>query len=207
MLEQLADWAVPTIEIPVLDLQTMKTQPDLFAEKKRKHWHEGNAAEARCDMKPCIRLTRRGVFFTSVWKKSLFGRTLTDLKADTCMVDVFASAIIPVIKEVVGEHLDPRHFAIVCSPRRRHLGWNFAHETAALIGANLGIQFIPDCCTAKTRQRINAEFDAANVPAQKNLIVYDDIVTTGQTLSAMRRLLHDSLGKNCIFFANINNSI
>lgn len=207
MLEHLSDWEVPPIEIPSLDLQPMLDIPDLFAEKKRKHWHEENVAEARCDMKPCIRLTRRGVFFTSVWKKSIYGRTLSDLKADADMVEVFASAIVPVIKGVVGDYLDPRHFAIVCSPRRRHLGWNFAHHTACLIGSHLGLPFFSDCCTARSRQRINVDFDAANVPEQKNIIVYDDIVTTGQTLSAMRRLLHDSLGKNCIFFANINNSL
>lgn len=205
----LSDWEVPELEVPDLSMINPKPriQENLFGEKKRKAWHEQNAMEARCDLKPCIRLTKRGVFFISVWKKSLFGRTLVDLKSDRAMVDVFASSIVPVIRGVVGQNLDPTHFALVCSPRRRHLEWNFGHATAEAVAIALGIPFFPDCCTAKSRQRVNVEFDPANVPPQKNLIIYDDIVTTGQTLSSMERLFNNRLGKNCIFFANINNKL
>lgn len=205
----LQDWEVPQIEVPdISQLQpVVKGAPDLFGEKKHAAWHDKSSLEARCDLKPCIRLTKRGVFFISVWKKSLFGRTLVDLKSDHSMVDVFAQAISPVIKEVVGDNLDPRHFALICAPRRRHLEWNFGHATAQTVADTLKIPFFPDSCTARSKQRVNVEFDPANVPDQKNLIVYDDIVTTGQTLSSMKNLFQNHLNKNCIFFANINNKL
>ncbi|MGM9832230.1 MAG: hypothetical protein ACI31A_00890, partial [Candidatus Limisoma sp.] len=57
---------------------------DLFEEKKRKAWKELDVAEARCDFAPNrMRITNRGgVFFITLWKKSVYGRTLTDIKGD-----------------------------------------------------------------------------------------------------------------------------
>lgn len=43
------------------------------------------------------------------------------------------------------------------------------------------------------------------LPTQCHIIVIDDFVTTGQTLVAMQNLLVP-LGKNCVFFAGINNN-
>lgn len=208
-MDILSDWEVPQLEVPDLAqfAPAVKEVADLFGEHTRKAWHQADASEARCDLKPCIRLTRRGVLFISVWKKSIFGRTLVDLKSDRGMVSFFAAAVVPLICEVLGCYLDPSQFAIVCAPRRRHLDWNFAHAVAQEIAESIGIPFFPDSCTAKSRQRVNVEFEPANVPPQRNLIVYDDIVTTGQTLSSMQRLFSNRLGKNCIFFANINNKL
>lgn len=205
----LDDWEVPPIDVsPIPEVAPRNPAAvDLFAEKKRKKWHALSVDEARCDMKPCIRLTKRGVFFITVWKKSLFGRTLKELKADHDMVPVFANAIVPVIQGVLGNRLSPDDFAVVCAPRRRHLDWNFGHASAAAVAGALGIPFFADCCTARSKMRVGAVFDPANVPTQKNLIVYDDIVTTGQTLVSMSNLFQGKLGKNCIFFANINNKL
>lgn len=203
------DWEVPPIDSSALPELKGKNQEaeDLFAEKKRKKWHALSVDEARCDMKPCIRLTKRGVFFISVWKKSLFGRTLKELKADHDMIPAFCSAIVPVMQGVLGSSLNPDDFAVICAPRRRHLDWNFGHASAAAVAGALGLPFYADSCTARSKMRVGAIFDPANVPPQRNLIVYDDIVTTGQTLVSMQNLFADKLGKNCIFFANINNKL
>ena len=207
--EFLDGWEVPEIDrSPLPEVAGRSAAPvDLFSQKKRKGWHALNVEEARCDLKPCIRLTKRGIFFISVWKKSLFGRTLKELKADHDMVPVFTNAIVPVIRGVLGNSLDPDDFAVVCAPRRRHLDWNFGHASAASVAGALGLPFFADCCTARSKMRVGAVFDPANVPPHKNLIVYDDIVTTGQTLMAMQNLFSGVLGKNCIFFANINNKL
>lgn len=202
-------WEVPELDISAIPEIEGKSNNavDIFADQKCKKWHALSTEEARCDLKPCIRLTKRGVFFITVWKKSLFGRTLKELKADRSMVDVFASNIVPVIQGIIGQNLDPSHFAVICAPRRRHLDWNFGHESAAALARRLGLQFYPDSCKARSKMRVGAIFDPQNVPPHKNLIVYDDIVTTGQTLTSMQNLFHGQLGKNCIFFANINNKL
>ena len=49
-------------------------------------------------------------------------------------------------------------------------------------------------------------FDPHNVPVEKNVIVFDDFVTTGSTILAMKNMLH-SLGKNPVFFCGINNKL
>lgn len=200
---------VPEIMIPDLSEANANVleQKDLFEIHKKGKWHSIQTLEARCDLKKKVRLQKRGVYFTSVWQKSLFGRTLTELKEDRDMPRMFASEIVQVIREMMGEYQDPKCFAVVCSPRRRHIDWNFGHETASIIADSLGLEFFRDCCKAKNRQRVNAEFEPYNVPPHSNLIVYDDIVTSGQTLSSMHRLFSDRLGKNCIFFANINNKL
>ena len=205
----LADWNAPEIDLSDMpDISDKsKESNDLFVENKRKKWHALSTDEARCDLKPCIRLTKRGIFFISVWKKSLYGRTLKELKDDRSMVDVFANAIVPVIKGILGQYLDPEQFAVICAPRRRHTVWNFGHESAAAVAKDLNLHFYPDSCTARSKMRVGAVFDPANVPPQKNLIIYDDIVTTGQTLSSMQNLFKDKFHKNCIFFANINNKL
>lgn len=187
--------------------KNIRSQKDLFEVHVKKKWHALSTMEARCDLKRRVRLQKRGVFFTSVWQKSLFGRTLTELKEDRDMPRVFADELVPVIKEIIGDRPDVKAYAVICAPRRRHMDWNFGHATAKLIADGLGLEFFPDCCTAKNRQRVNAEFSPNNVPQHANLIVYDDIVTSGQTFSSMRRLFNDRLNKNCIFFANINNKM
>lgn len=200
---------VPSISVNEisLDCGELHLKKDLFEIHTKKKWHALSTMEARCDLKRRIRLQKRGVFFTSVWQKSLFGRTLSELKEDRGMPKVFADEIVPVIREIIGDRPDARSYAVICSPRRRHMDWNFGHATAQLIAEGLGLQFFPDCCTARNRQRVNAEFSPNNVPPHANLIVYDDIVTSGQTLSSMRRLFNDRLNKNCMFFANINNKL
>ena len=50
-----------------------------------------------------MRITnRRGVFFITLWKKSVYGRTLTDIEGDDDMVGFFADNITQLIRSVLG---------------------------------------------------------------------------------------------------------
>lgn len=72
---------------------------DIFAEQKRHAWDK--SVEARCDFSRKVRITRRAdVFFISLWQKSLYGRTLTDIKGDDNMVDFFAENVAPLIADI-----------------------------------------------------------------------------------------------------------
>lgn len=187
-------------------LSTPAIQPkakDLFEAGKRKAWDKSH--QARCDFQYRLRLTRRAdTDFISVWQKSPLGRTLTEIKEDPDMVAKFADAIAPVIRAVLGCHLDKGGYALVTPPKRRHKQLNFASLIGAALSDQLGVPFIDDVATCRTKQRMNAVFDLNILPAQPNLIVFDDFVTTGSTLASMRRLL-EPLGKNLSFFAGINN--
>ena len=193
----------------VLDLSEISAKAheplDLFAEKKRKGWDK--TVEARCDFTPRPRLTRRsGLFFLSYWQKSIFGKTLTEIKADDNMVPFFADTIAAYISEVIGPALSKGDWCIITTPKRRHLVKNFATRISEEIAAKLDIPFYEDVCSCRTKQRVNAIFDVNVVPKEQNVICFDDFVTTGQTLQAMKRAL-EPYNKNLLFLCGINNKL
>lgn len=178
---------------------------DLFAVQQRKSWDKSQ--EARCDFSYKLRLTRRSsVNFVSIWQKSVMGRTLTDIKGDPDMVAFFADNICPVIREMLGYNLAEGDWCVVTSPKRRHKVKNFASLISERIGEALGIPFYEDVAFCHTKQRVNAVFELNVLPRETNIIVFDDFVTTGQTLAAMKKLLQP-LGKNMVFFTGVNNKL
>lgn len=187
------------------DLGVSSKDKDIFAAQQRKAWDK--SVEARCDFSPKIRLTRRGgVFFISLWQKSVFGRTLTEIKADDTMVDFFADSVTDLIRQIIGGHLQKGDWAICTSPKRRHLTKNFATRISEKIAEQLAIPFYEDVAFCKSKQRVNAEYTLNILPKERNIIVFDDFVTTGSTLGSMYRLL-SQYDKNLIFFTGINNKL
>lgn len=195
---------IPSMPDICLDVQP-KEQADIFKVEQRKSWDKSE--EARCDFSYKLRLTRRAsTNFITIWQKSVFGRTLTDIKSDDAMISYFVENFAPVIRECIGYHLTDGSWAIVTSPMRRHKERNFATLIAEGLASELGIPFYFDCAHCRSKQRVGAVFDANNIPSEPNVIVFDDFVTTGSTLLAMKNLLQ-SCGKNCVFFAGINNKL
>jgi len=181
---------------------------DIFAEESRKGWHKPDVLEARCDLSQ-ERLTlspHASIPVVSLWKKSVKGRKLTDIKADDSMVTFFADHITPAIEKVLGYYLSQGHYAIITTPRRRHLERNFACRIAEEIGKRLSIPYYADVAIATSRQRVAVDFELGLLPPEPNLIVFDDFVTTGSTLAAMYRLLQP-LQKNLFFIVGINNNL
>lgn len=201
----LSEIEVPDLGSVHLDLaeSAPKEKEDIFAEKKRKGWDK--SVEARCDFTPKPRLTRRsGLFFLSYWQKSIYGRTLTEIKADDAMVPFFAETIANLISEILGDHLQSGGYCIITTPKRRHKVLNFATRISISIAEKLGIPFYEDVCSCRTKQRVGAIFDVNIVPKEQNIICFDDFVTTGQTLQAMQRALAP-YNKNMVFITGINN--
>lgn len=184
---------------------TMKPKANIFEERKRAHWANDN--EARCDFSDSIRLVHRSdLWFVSRWKKTVYGRRLTEIKADDAMIPFFVENITPLISGILGENLSHGNWCIVTTPKRRHKERNFASLIAEMIAVELHIPFYEDCAFAANAHRMNATFTLNREPRESNVIVYDDFITTGQTMAAMNRLLLP-LNKNLIFFTNINNKL
>lgn len=235
------DIAQITSEIVVPDMpdftltENAPSGKDIFSVKSRKAWDKSE--EARCDFQYHLRLTRRAsTNFITIWQKSVFGRTLTDIKSDDAMVQYFIENLAPVIHEMIGFHLSNGSWALVTTPMRRHKerqilcnpsaeelalmpkcsqdsrpiykieGRNFASRIAEGLAKKLGIPFYFDCAHCRSKQRIGAVFDANNIPHEGNVIVFDDFVTTGSTLLSMKNLLLQE-GKNPIFICGINNKL
>lgn len=180
------------------------TRKDLFAEKKRHSWQKD--VVARCDFTPRRRLVHRGVWFHSLWQKSLMGPTLAEIKADDAEIRHFAVEMADFIRVVLGCSLGSGGWALITSPKRRHKERNFATLICQAIAPSLGIPFCEDVAECRTKERINATFSLLQLPPEPNLIVFDDFVTTGSTLRAMENLLKP-LGKNMVFFAGVNNAL
>ena len=190
---------------PDTPLRPKKVKEGLFDEKKRKGWDK--TVEARCDFTNKPRLTHRaGLYFISLWQKSVYGRTLTDIKGDDGMVAFFADSMAKLITEVLGPDLKDGGWCIITTPKRRHLVKNFATRISEDIAARLGIPFYEDVCSCRTRQRMNAVFTVNVVPKEKNVICFDDFVTTGNTLRSMKVAL-DKYNKTMLFFSGINNKL
>jgi len=199
---------VPDMGCALSDLSLQrkrKQKEDLFAEHKRKGWDK--SVEARCDFTRKVRITRRSnIFFISLWQKSLYGRTLTDIKGDDGMVGFFAENIAPLIQDIFGECLSKGDWCIITTPKRRHMTKNFATRISERLAGLLAVPFYEDVCSCHTKQRMNAVFTVNCVPKEQNIICFDDFVTTGQTLLGMKKALAD-YRKNMVFVTGINNKL
>ena len=215
--EILSEIEVPSLDVPDLDAsfnsQSLIPNPlnkDLFAEKKRAAWKDLQQAEARCDFAPNkVRISYRNPSFgiISLWKKSLYGRTLTDIKSDPDMIEKFAEGMNTLIRQILGHSLATGDWCIVTSPKRRHKVRNFASLISARLAQLLGIPFYEDIAECHSKHRVGAVFTfGKEPPAESNIIVFDDFVTTGATMISMKNLL-EPLGKNLVFFTGINNKM
>ena len=210
--EVLKDIEVPSLDVPDLDASFVPSaqSKDLFAEKKRAAWKDVQQAEARCDFAPNkVRISYRNPQFgiISLWKKSLYGRTLTDIKSDPDMVEKFAESMNTLIRQILGHSLSNGDWCIVTSPKRRHKVRNFASLISARLAELLGIPFYEDIAECHSKHRVGAVFTfGAEPPKESNIIVFDDFVTTGATMISMRNLLMP-LQKNLVFFTAISNKI
>ena len=220
--EVLNDIEVPSLDVPDLDASFVPSaqSKDLFADKlstkslfeEKKHaaWKEVQQAEARCDFAPNkVRISYRNPAFgiISLWKKSLYGRTLTDIKSDDSMVEKFAEGMNTLIRQILGHSLSSGDWCIVTSPKRRHKERNFASLISTRLGSLLGIPFYEDVVECHSKHRVGAVFTLGKEPPkERNIIVFDDFVTSGATMISMRELLMP-LGYNLVFFTGINNNL
>ena len=197
---------VPSASVSSDSLLSLNSRPsslDLFAEKVRKAWVHNDGA--RCDFQSRPMLAyRTGLFFLAVWKRSVYGKTLSEIKADDSMIPKVANATVSLLSDVLGGHLNLGGWAVITTPRRRHLERNFAHLVSAEIARQLGIPLYADAASCRSKQRVNAVFELNVCPSEQNIIIFDDFVTTGQTMLAMKRLF-EPLVKNVLFVAGINN--
>lgn len=211
MDEVLKDIEVPSLDVPDLDASfTPSRTKDLFAEKSRAAWKDVQQAEARCDFAPNkVRISYRNPAFgiISLWKKSLYGRTLTDIKSDPDMIEKFAVGMNTLIRQILGNSLATGDWCIITSPKRRHKERNFASLISARLATLLGVNFYEDLAECHSKHRVGAVFTlSGEPPKERNIIVFDDFVTTGATMISMRELLQP-LGYNLVFFTGINNKL
>lgn len=162
-------------------------------------WSE--KAEARCELTPRpSTITKPDLIVLCNFKKSKDGELLTKIKENPDNAEYFAECFVSSLQKIL------RNFdgwALVTAPKRRHKTNNFAERVCCITAEKIGIKFYKDVFECKTKMRINPTFTVVKEVAETNIILYDDIITTGSTLEAM----HDCLvGKNVLCFAGVNNN-
>lgn len=158
--------------------------------------------ERFCNMRPEVRIHRKGGFYYI----SLFNRTKEGLSFDEiknsgeCAEAIAASAIGFILSTVRPDD----EWCIITAPKRRHVtGYHFATDICQKIAREVKIRFYESAMQCINRTRINPEFYLLRPIEEPGIILFDDICTTGSTLTAAYDLLKDR--KQVICIVGINN--
>ncbi len=171
---------------------------------KQQAWKK---AEKYCDLKKKIKHHSHGGFFsTCFFEVGKKGTPISEIKENPANVPIFADCLTDYIWRTLGIDLVNGSWCIVTTPRRRHSeGFHFATEICKAAAISLKIPFYQDVFTAKNRNRINPEFSLAYLPQEHNIILFDDVISTGETIRVCRQLLIDA-GKIALVVIGIKNS-
>ena len=81
-------------------MEDVAPKHDIFAVEARKSWDK--STEARCNFEYRPRISpRAGLWFMSIWQKSLMGKTLSEIKSDPAEIPHFAVAVSDFISKVL----------------------------------------------------------------------------------------------------------
>lgn len=171
--------------------------------RKSLGWGKSHSKEEhRCNLKETKSMhEHNGALVFSVYKRTKTGYLLDDIKSDASNIEQFADDAITIINKIIG--LQNHHnIAIITTPKRRHKENNFAERVADRIAKKGDFVFYPDAVIATNRDRIKPKFQRQATIQEQIVIVYDDIITTGTTITATGKLFPD---KNKIYIASISN--
>lgn len=158
--------------------------------KKQKKWQE---IKKLCDLKDHIAMRKAvDTYYHSMFKVGKNGKPLEELKTEA-YVPMFSEAALEFIRGSTGGNLCECDWCLMTTPRRRHSnGFHFATAICEWISQELRIPFYPDAITCKNKGRVEPVFTAHVLPPERNILLYDDIITTGVTLNTARNLLVDA---------------
>lgn len=170
-------------------------------EKKRRAWKRGhNSSEQRCDLVPRYSFHKSMDFgYLSCFRYSEEGYLLHDIKANEDFMPVFAENSVRILRQLGLRDLSG--YCLVSAPKRRHKERNFADGCCEIMSNQLGIPYYPDIIRALNKNRTKPKFEWDPVK-EKNVIFFDDILTTGSTMIACNALMTDY---NVINVIGINN--
>ena len=158
---------------------------------RRKSWAR---TEKLCDLKRKFEQHPQGdIVVTSFYKVGKRGIPIAKIKQNPDNAALFADNLCDYLVRALGTNLARAPWCICTTPRRRHKdGFHFSTAICQSAAEKLSLPFYADAFTAKNRGRIDPEFEMVTNPNETNVILYDDIITTGETLRATRKLLVDA---------------
>lgn len=171
--------------------------------KKRSSWGKAkDYKEPCCDLSDHLQLHKRDCFYyICSYHNTPTGIPISEVKTEP-NVELFARKAEEIVRGIV-QLRDTKDWCIITTPKRRHKEKNFASMVATQLAKFLGIPFHDDTMEAKGRDRINPDFKLVKDIPESNVILYDDILTTGSTIRACVHLLAD---KNVVCVIGIDNN-
>lgn len=159
--------------------------------------------DKRCVLEEAVTIYRKGdLRFLSIYKVTENGELLTDIKTPR-YVEKFSLAAHSLIRDLL--YLSERDtWCVTSAPRRRHSDWNFAVEVGRHLAGLLHVTYYEDVLVCRNRDRVKEIFDVVGEIKEPNVIIFDDVVTTGYTLVACCEALH-AKGKNTLCITGIRN--
>jgi hypothetical protein len=202
------EWDLKTIQEVTAEWDIEPSEWGIEIETEKKRTFPIGGVEHVCDMTDALKCHKRGEFaYLSFWENTETGKPLSEIKSDPASVVTFANKCIEMIPAMLGYNLSAGGWAIVTTPRRRHKETHFATEICKKISDVLKIVFYEDAVISRTKNRLKPEFTVVKDIQESNVIVFDDIATTGMTLKATHDVLSKrTLRKNCVFIVGISNT-
>lgn len=143
-----------------------------------------------CDLEPRNAMHTLGsLIYFSQFKRTKRGTPFSEIKQSEELASLFADVACNFIQRLVNNTED---WCIITTPRRRHNdGFHFATAVCDEIACRLGLPFYADAVQCINRNRLEPEFHLLRPIPERRVILYDDIITTGTTLTATNQLLAD----------------
>lgn len=163
--------------------------------------NRGNSIEPFCDLEDHLSVHRRtwGIF-VSTFRRTPSGIPMSQIKC-SYNIGLFALKAEVIIRGLL-RMVDTKGWCIITAPKRRHKEGHFASEVCKVISKDIGIPFYEDIIICKNRDRYAPKFSIDGNIEERNIIIYDDIITTGITIQSMITLLKD---RNLFVVAGVNN--
>lgn len=146
--------------------------------------------EHYCELTPRPSLHRLGnIYYTSFYRRTKSGMSFTEIKQSEVVAHYFAEVVCGFLRGFIASFND---WCIITTPRRRHHdSFLFASAVCLHISENLNIPFYCDAVQCINRCRLDPDFVLLRPINERRVIVFDDIITTGMTLTTTNNLLGD----------------
>ena len=154
-----------------------------------------------CDLSLRPSMHKKGeIYYFSLFRTTKTGTPIEKIKEDRNNAQLFADEMQHFLHCLIN---DTSGWAIVTTPTRRHNGeWHFATEVCKILAGREKIKFYEGAIQCLNKDRIKPSFFLLRPIYEKRIIIIDDIITTGMTLTTAHDLFYDKQQVHCLIGIN-----
>jgi hypoxanthine phosphoribosyltransferase len=201
-----AGWDKELLELEISALEEVDFNIDLlgFEDSEMleiKQFKQRENMVSRFDLKEAFKINRIKDFnYFTFFNKSADGYALEDIKTEE-FIPTFVNEFILHIRGILSGELSG--WAILTTPKRSSKKeFHFMTEVSKEVSKELKISFYEDRIITRNMSRLEPKFSLSETIKETNIILLDDVITTGKTIEASKALLKN---KNILCFVAIKN--